>query len=612
MKLRQKTLLIISVTIASLMGVIYTASSAILLGSIRNAEKQEAMQSVRGVRSLLVQTQEDFRDRFSDWSAWDDTYTFIQDANKAYLQSNLVPEQLAALRVNLILYINTSGQIVYGTGFDLKNRVYKPVPEALRDRLSLQDLLLQHPDLTSKHTGILVLPDGPIWITTQPILTSKAEGPSRGSLIVGRHLDASAIEQLHRIARLPLTIYQVNDPKMPADFKVMSRSLSDKTPILAYPLSEEAIGGYTLLNDIYGKPALILRVDIPRVTYQTGKESQFYLIISVLVGGVVFGGVTLLLMEREVLSRLAQLSTDVRGISQSSDPSMRVQILGTDELPILANTINGMLEALEQSQKEITTLNQRLKAENLRMSAELEVTRQLQQMILPKDPELNQIAGLDIAGFMEAAEEVGGDYYDVLQHNGHIKIGIGDVTGHGLESGVLMIMVQTAVRTLLVNNETDPTKFLNTLNRTIYDNLQRMKSDKNLSLALLDYQEGTFHLSGQHEEIIVVRSGGSVERIDTIDLGFPIGLEADITDFVAQTSVQLNPRDLVVLYTDGITEAENMAGMQYGLERLCEVVSQNWQLSAGEIRETVIDDLKRHIGQQKVYDDITLLVLKHQ
>ncbi len=612
MKLRQKTLLIISVTLTGLMAVIYTVSSAILLGSTRNAEKQEAMQSVRGVRSLLVQTQEDFAERYSDWSAWDDTYTFIEDTNKAYIQTNLVPEQLAALRVNLMLYVNTSGQIVYGTGFDLKNRVYKPVPKALRDRLSRGDLLLQHSNLTTKRTGILVLPEDPIWITSQPILTSKTEGPIRGSLIVGRHLDASEIERLRQIARLPLSVYRVNDAKMPADFKEMSRSLSNKTPILAHPLSEDAIGGYTLLNDIYGKPALILRVDIPRVTYQTGKQSQLYLIISVLAGGVIFGGVTLLLMEQEVLSRLARLSADVRRISQSSDPSMRVQILGTDELPMLANTINGMLEALEQSQNEITTLNDRLKAENLRMSAELEITRQLQQMILPKDPELNQIAGLDIAGFMEPAEEVGGDYYDVLQHNGHIKIGIGDVTGHGLESGVLMIMVQTAVRTLLANNETDPTKFLNALNRTIYDNLQRMNSDKNLSLALLDYQEGTVRLSGQHEEIIVVRSGGSVERIDTIDLGFPIGLESDITDFVAQTSVKLNPRDVVVLYTDGITEAENMAGMQYGVDRLCEVVSQNWQLSAGEIRQAVIDDLKRHIGQQKIYDDITLLVLKHQ
>jgi two-component system sensor histidine kinase ChiS len=260
-----------------------------------------------------------------------------------------------------------------------------------------------------------------------------------------------------------------------------------------------------------------------------------------------------------------------------------------------------------------THLNlQQLKAENLRLATELDITRQLQQMILPKERELGTITGLDIAGFMEPAEEVGGDYYDVLKCNGGVKIGIGDVTGHGLESGVLMIMVQTAVRTLLTYNETDPAKFLSVINRTIYDNVQRMNSDKNLTLSLLDYHQGQLCLSGQHEEIIVVRADGSLERIDTIDLGFPIGLEADIADFVAQTQVQLQSGDVVVLYTDGITEAENLAGMQYGIERLCEVVRLNRQYSADEIKQAVIDDVRSHIGTQKVYDDITLLILKQK
>ncbi|HEY9727414.1 MAG TPA: SpoIIE family protein phosphatase [Chroococcales cyanobacterium] len=260
-----------------------------------------------------------------------------------------------------------------------------------------------------------------------------------------------------------------------------------------------------------------------------------------------------------------------------------------------------------------THLNLRqLKTENLRLATELELTRQLQQMLLPKEAELRQIPGLEIAGFMEPAEEFGGDYYDILSHNGYLKIGIGDVTGHGLESGVLMIMVQTAVRTLLSHGETDPVRFLNVLNRTIYDNVLRMNSEKNLTLSLLDYQNGHLYLSGQHEEMIVVRSEGRVERIDTIDLGFPIGLEADIADFVAQTSVQLYPGDVVVLYTDGITEAENLAGVQYGIERLCEVVRVNWQYSAQEIKQAVIADLRSHIGEQKVYDDITLVVLKQK
>ncbi|MEG3934419.1 SpoIIE family protein phosphatase [Microcoleus sp. T2B6] len=283
-----------------------------------------------------------------------------------------------------------------------------------------------------------------------------------------------------------------------------------------------------------------------------------------------------------------------------------------DELGQVVGAFNKIADALVGANQKITVLNDRLKAENMRMSAELDVTRKIQQMLLPKDRELNEVIGLDIAGFMEAAEEVGGDYYDVLQHKGRVKIGIGDVTGHGLESGVLMIMVQTAVRTLLAYNEPDPVRFLSAINSVIYDNVQRMKSDKNASLALLDYEEGMLKLSGQHEEMIVVRCNGSVERFDTIDLGFPIGLDVDIAEFVAEKIVHLRSGDVVVLYTDGITEAKNMDKVLYGLDRLIEVIEINWQRSAAEIRHAVIKDVRSHIGEQKVFDDITLLVLKQK
>ena len=273
---------------------------------------------------------------------------------------------------------------------------------------------------------------------------------------------------------------------------------------------------------------------------------------------------------------------------------------------------SSYLEQLAQANQEIGKLNNCLQAENMRLSTELEITHRLQMMLLPKEKELSQIEGLEIAGFMEPADEVGGDYYDVLQHHGRITIGIGDVTGHGLESGVLMLMVQTAVRTLMENNETDPKKFFEVLNRTIYKNVQRMDSDKNLSLCLVDYHEGVLSLSGQHEEMVVVRAGGEIERVDTIDLGFPIGLEETIEDFVFQAKIFLNQGDVVILYTDGITEAENYLGVHYGLEQLCRIVQQNWQQSAQNIRQAVINDLRSHIGVEKVYDDITLVVLKQK
>lgn len=267
---------------------------------------------------------------------------------------------------------------------------------------------------------------------------------------------------------------------------------------------------------------------------------------------------------------------------------------------------------LAKANKEIASLNERLKEENIRLSAELEITRRLQQMILPRKAELGQVPGLDIAGFMEPATEVGGDYYDVLQYEGRVKIGIGDVTGHGLESGVVMLMVQTAVRTLLVNQETDPLRFMAAVNRVIYQNVERMNYSKNLTLLLLDYQDGVLRLTGQHEELILIRQDGQLECIETINLGFPLGLEPEISSFIAHREIRLESGDIVILYTDGITEAENLAGAQYGFAQLCAVAQANHFLPAEEIKKAIIEDVVNFIDEQRVLDDIALLVLKQQ
>jgi serine phosphatase RsbU (regulator of sigma subunit) len=272
---------------------------------------------------------------------------------------------------------------------------------------------------------------------------------------------------------------------------------------------------------------------------------------------------------------------------------------------------------LAAAYEEIQSLNESLKEENVRMGAELNVARRLQEMILPKPEELQHIDNLDIVGHMQPADEVGGDYYDVLKRPDMLYVGIGDVTGHGLESGVLMMMTQTAIRTLIEHGETDPEAFLTTLNRIIYKNTKRMGVDKTLTFALIEYQQGQLKIVGQHEELLVVRHNSGqefaiVERVNTLDLGFFIGLEKDIEQWVDSIRISLEPGDGVVLYTDGVTEAENVDCEQYGITRLCDVVSRNWAQSAERVKEAILEDVMRHIGKQKVYDDITLVVLKQQ
>jgi len=102
---------------------------------------------------------------------------------------------------------------------------------------------------------------------------------------------------------------------------------------------------------------------------------------------------------------------------------------------------------------------------------------------------------------------------------------------------------------------------------------------------------------------------GKFECIDTIDLGFPIGLVEEVGEFIASSEMQLNPGDMV-LYTDGIPEAFNINKAEYGLKRLWQVVVENRHRPTQEIREAVINDVRQYLGAMKVFDDITLVVMK--
>lgn len=334
-------------------------------------------------------------------------------------------------------------------------------------------------------------------------------------------------------------------------------------------------------------------------------------------------------LSKRITGGLSALATAARKL-QSKDYSVRVDIPTKDEVGEVGVAFNRMAEEiryhtenleqlvdertrdLENANSEISSLNEKLRSENIRLGAELDVARQIQMMVLPKDRELSTIPGLEIAAYMRPADEVGGDYYDVLRDGRKLKIGIGDVTGHGLESGVLMLMVQSVARALQETGEGDPLQFLDRLNRAIFKNLERTNSDKHLSLAFLDYEDEKLTLSGQHEEVVVVRAGGGVERIDTIDLGLPIGLEQDISPFVAMRKIPFASGDVVVLHTDGVTEAEGAKGELFGLDRLVESARQRHGSSAEKIKDGIIEDLMAHIGTRKIHDDITLVVMRHR
>ncbi len=334
-------------------------------------------------------------------------------------------------------------------------------------------------------------------------------------------------------------------------------------------------------------------------------------------------------ISKRITAGLSALAGAARRL-QTKDYSVRVNVPTRDEVGEVGVAFNRMAEEisfhtenleqlveertqeLEDASEKISALNDKLRDENVRLGAELAVAKHIQMMVLPKAGELESVPGLEIAAYMRPADEVGGDYYDVLQDGARVKIGIGDVTGHGLESGVLMLMVQSVARALQETGENNPHQFLDRLNRAIYKNIERTNAGKHLSLAFLDYDGDTVTVSGQHEDVLIIRADGKVERIDTIDLGLPVGLESDISAFIATRDFQFNTGDVIVLHTDGVTEAEDKRGELFGIDRLSESARERHMGTAEEIKTGIIDDLMAHIGVEKIHDDITLVIMRHR
>jgi sensor domain CHASE-containing protein/nitrogen-specific signal transduction histidine kinase len=401
--IRVKTLLIITITLLGLVVILYLPLRVILLGSYLSLEQQDARYNMERAVNALTDDIAALDQNANDYATWDDTYRFIQDRNPEYIAINYVEQTFLTNRLNLVLIVDPNGQVIFGRAFDLLNSTDTPLPERLRS-LSTSDLLLRQPIAGNKISGLLQLAAGPMLISARPIVHSDNTGPIRGVLIMGRYLNAEETRRISTSTQLSLGFYRFDDPQPPDDVRLSLASLTPTAAMREQPLSEQTIAAYTLLNDIYGAPSLIARVEMPRNIYAQGKTSLLYFILALLATGLVFGTVMLVLIERAVLSRLTGLGVDVRQISISGDLGARVAVAGGDEVAQLADTINRMLSAFERMQAD------RKHAEEVRAGAQEEVIRareQFTQMVVHdlKTPLTALIGFLDILKVLNLAAD---------------------------------------------------------------------------------------------------------------------------------------------------------------------------------------------------------------
>lgn len=279
----------------------------------------------------------------------------------------------------------------------------------------------------------------------------------------------------------------------------------------------------------------------------------------------------------------------------------RASVEGPIELRALGEAMNRMAVEIDESRLQM--------AAKERLEKEMEISARIQTSILPRRLD---VPGLDVAAQMIPASEVGGDYYDVFAVKNGGWIAIGDVAGHGLTSGLVMLMVQSAIAALGRDKpNASPKDLVRVLNAVLYDNIRnRLGNDEHVTLSLMRYERsGRVVFAGAHEDIILFRAGtGTIETIET--LGPWLGAMRDVSRTVMDDELLLDDGDLLVLYTDGITEARNESGEQFSFERLCARVKALGREPVEAIRDAILNEVKAFSKVQE--DDLTLLLVRYK
>ncbi len=275
-------------------------------------------------------------------------------------------------------------------------------------------------------------------------------------------------------------------------------------------------------------------------------------------------------------------------------------VAGPTEVQALGTAMDRMAKEIDESRTAL--------ADKERLARELEIAARIQTSILPRNMSVD---GLEITAKMMTATEVGGDYYDVLPTERGCWIAIGDASGHGLTSGLVMMMAQTGVATLVHSEpHAKPSAVLRTLNRVLFENVHdRLQAERHMTLSLLRYEtNGTLVVAGAHMDAVVWRAA-----TQTIEMLATKGTFLAITDDIDHVNVEqqwsLQPGDLLVLLTDGVTEAEDAKGTQFGYEGVVEEIEARATQPVGVIQNALFDAVTRH--SPTLADDCTIVVLRY-
>ncbi len=281
----------------------------------------------------------------------------------------------------------------------------------------------------------------------------------------------------------------------------------------------------------------------------------------------------------------------------SGDLDYRIEARSKDEMRVLADSFNHMAGEVKKMMESIS--------EREHMQRELEVARIIQMTILPD--RVPPYPDLAIEAFWQPATEVGGDYYDLIPVSEKVLgIAIGDVSGHGVAAGILASMAKSCLFTQL-NRSAGVEEVIFAMNNMVYEVFKKKLLMTFLySVIDLETSEFTFANAGHLPPYHFSTASGELTEIESP--AYPLGVRKDL-QYRAQR-VHLGPEDALVLFSDGVVEAANSEGEQFGFERLESLLRRHGTCSASELKDHILTAVDAFCDGQPKTDDTTLIVVK--
>jgi sensor domain CHASE-containing protein len=352
MSLKLKIILLISAIFITygLMG--FAIQRHVILPSFAELERREAIDNTERIIEALDREVSLLIPSATDWGTWDDTYNYMMDRNEAYSVSNLNSTTLEGLKINFLGFYENDGRKVWGLAYDLESAESLELGDFSMNSLSANHPLLDSPGAENTVAGLYPTPQGAMLVVSRPILPSSTEAASRGRIVIGRLLNANALNRLSDQAKVKIH-YRSSEPNQQTGLQpIIKTGYVAHSAIILSEMPATLIGSSTLYG-LNNTAVLYLEMETPRTISAHGKRALNYAISYFISSGIIVLTLLLLLLRRTLFVPVARFIRHVTEIGAKGDLSARIAMKRKDEIGILADQFDRMIALLAETRQKL-------------------------------------------------------------------------------------------------------------------------------------------------------------------------------------------------------------------------------------------------------------------